>query len=330
MRVIKKPFKSAYTRCFVLLTRLTSCVIRIFQPRLVLTYDSSNPKDGTGAQLQRILSIYCLATYLRLDYLHTDVSDVSTHPLDPFQNDELRRAYVERVNSIFKIETTTLEFSKEIYLKQLKLFLLLKYAFASFAGRQKILLRINEPYGVVDFLPQCLTHVPPFPLRNIARSSEIVIHHRRGVGNFAIYHGQKLSRESSQLYFNKCLDEIWALNQQRMKVSVLTDGSPIDLIYPVPVSQRSNWVGTPGFDGENIVVKGEDLSLQFKDERFDFEFVYGGDPLEAIASMSLSRYLIISRSSLSYLGGILNKNGVVFTQSSFWHSPLPNWKIIKS
>lgn len=326
----KNFIKRLRFRLNVLLAQLASRVIRILNPWLILTYDASNPKDGTGAQLQRILSIYCLATYLRLGYLHTKVLDVSTHPLDPFQSEELRRAYVQRINSIFKIESTAFEFSEEIFLKQLKLSFLLKYAFISIIGQKIILLRIDEPYGVVDFLPECLTEIPPFPLNAQVQPLEVVIHHRRGVGNFAIYHNQKLSRESSQKYFNDCLDEIWALNRQRMKVSVLTDGSPVDLIYPVPVSQRSNWIGTPGFDGENIVVKGEDLSLQFTDERFDFSFVYGGDPLEAIAYMSSSRYLITSRSSLSYLGGILNKNGIVFTQSSFWHSPLPNWKIIKS
>jgi hypothetical protein len=322
--------KRLYFHWNVLQAQMISRLIRVLKPRLLFTYDSSNPKDGTGAQVQRILSINCLARYLRIGYLHTGVLDVSTHPLDPFQNDELRRTYVKRLNSIFRIESTTSTFSKQVYLKQLKLSLLAKYAFFSLIRKKSILLRINEPYGVVDFLPECLVQVPPFHLSSQVEPSQIVLHHRRGVGNFAIYHDQKMPRESSQMYFNKCLDEIWTENQKRMTVLVLTDGPPVDLFYPVPISQYSNWVGTPGFDGENIVVKGEDLSLQFMDERFDFEFVYGGDPLEAIAFMSCSQYLITSRSSLSYLGGILNKQGTVFTQSSFWHSPLPNWRVIQS
>ena len=56
------------------------------------------------------------------------------------------------------------------------------------------------------------------------------------------------------------------------------------------------------------------------------EVIRGGNPLVAIEIMAHAEFLLMSKSSLSYLGGYLNKQGAVYYPKNFWHRPLPEWK----
>ena len=46
---------------------------------------------------------------------------------------------------------------------------------------------------------------------------------------------------------------------------------------------------------------------------------------DTFTSLVLADVLVISKSSYSYIAGILSE-GIVYYQP-FWHSPLPNWKV---
>jgi precorrin-6B methylase 1 len=58
------------------------------------------------------------------------------------------------------------------------------------------------------------------------------------------------------------------------------------------------------------------------------EVVRGGSALDAIKRMADADVLIQSKSSLSYVAGILNKEGVVYYPPKFWHPKLRGWKQI--
>ena len=51
---------------------------------------------------------------------------------------------------------------------------------------------------------------------------------------------------------------------------------------------------------------------------------YGLDSISSIIMMANADALILSKSSFSFLGGILNREGLVFYQD-FWHKPLSRW-----
>jgi hypothetical protein len=44
-----------------------------------------------------------------------------------------------------------------------------------------------------------------------------------------------------------------------------------------------------------------------------------------IVDMSKANILITSRSSLSYVGGLFNRDGLVFYPHRFWHTKLKGW-----
>jgi hypothetical protein len=54
---------------------------------------------------------------------------------------------------------------------------------------------------------------------------------------------------------------------------------------------------------------------------------HGGDPLQGLIAMSEADILIISRSSYSYVGGLLNLSGKVIIPPGFWHTKLNSWVV---
>jgi hypothetical protein len=50
----------------------------------------------------------------------------------------------------------------------------------------------------------------------------------------------------------------------------------------------------------------------------------GGDPLDALNSMIHADVLMMAKSSLSYVAGLLNKRGLVIHEP-YWHAPVSGW-----
>jgi hypothetical protein len=59
----------------------------------------------------------------------------------------------------------------------------------------------------------------------------------------------------------------------------------------------------------------------------DLNILNGGDALDSIIRMSTAEYLILSRSSLSYVGALLNQDyKAIYSAPGFWHPKLQDWK----
>ena len=109
------------------------------------------------------------------------------------------------------------------------------------------------------------------------------------------------------------------------KIYIFTDAPQEDLKFIPKNNQKVHWEGTPGFVEGNLYVRGNDLRKSFQSKGLGVEVVSGGDPIEAIAIMSQASYLIISRSSLSYVAGLLNRTGSVYYAADFWHPKPSTW-----
>ena len=60
-------------------------MLRVMSLNISLTYDPNQKPDGVGAQLQRIFAIHGLCKITKIRYIHTAISDVAVHALDPYQ-----------------------------------------------------------------------------------------------------------------------------------------------------------------------------------------------------------------------------------------------------
>ena len=275
-----------------------------------------------------------LSRALGCNFMYTPIKDVAIHPLDPFQSASAYADYMLRLNSVFALESdipAVPKFDLTIELDSPSITSFVGLTFKSFFSGIKVLIRVGEPYKISEHFQaeysKVLRVLPNWP--NCEPGGElktIAIHFRQGVGGKVIYPGQSIPRELDLEYFKDAI--LGILSEEggsRVKLVVLTDAPDQSTSYQTVDSQRELWEGTPGF--ANGVITISPFSFEpLKDLGLEFEIKSGGDPIEAIQIMSQSDFLVMGRSSLSFVAGVLNKKGTVYAAPEFWHKPLPGWR----
>jgi hypothetical protein len=171
--------------------------------------------------------------------------------------------------------------------------------------------------------------LPNFP-RLRKSGFNIAVHIRWGVGDMAIQNGEKCSRQIDLSYFVSLLERILLeIDLPEVKITIFTDAPSDDLEYTPLSGQETLWENSKSFHGGVMSVIGLDLSKRFSSLGIEPRILRGGDPLSVIQEMANSDILIMSRSSFSYVAGILNASQNVYNPSTFWHKPLTNWHIMR-
>ena len=311
--------------------RLLRVACLILNPKIALTYDASVKPDGVGAQVQRILAIRSLAHHLGFYYVHTGISSVAIHPFDSFNSMESMYEFVDELNHTFLMKEDLaphFENYEEHNFKSLVFGDLLRLILNSAFGHKYVLIRCVEPYGIFEFDPSKYQNIRAF-LPNFdcleSQSGTIAMHYRQGVGGKAIYPGQRLPRELDLSYFMKRLRSILEREPGKdFTLVVLTDAPKDPTVFAPPKVQKNLWDNSPNFSQGVIQI----LPLDFTplDElNIKYSIISGGSPLEAIRIMSGVDHLLMGRSSLSFVAGVLNEKGEVFSAPDFWHNPLNSW-----
>ena len=315
------------------LNQLLSPVARVICKKLVITYDSDLKNDGTGAQLQRQFAVFVLARVLGCSYQFSPIKSVAVHALDPFQTETAYLNFLEKLNYDFEL-LSTLDLPKEIprviRLASPSILELLGVGLISNFFKGLTLAKVGEPSLVTENFQDTYLEVRSNLLNwsspeGAVKVKTVAIHFRQGVGGKAIYPGQKIPRELDLEYFIEVIQCIARDNPKtEFKLVVLTDAPSIATTYIPPANQQILWEGTPGFRNGEMLITPFDFS-PLKILQLDFEIVSGGDPVDAIRIMSTADFLLMGRSSLSFVAGVLNQKGVVFTAPDFWHNPLSRW-----
>jgi hypothetical protein len=302
---------------------------------VILSNDTTSKIDGTGAQIQRLICLHALSAELGLDFLQNLFVDVSVHPLDPFQDPLAKDAFIRQMNDLFELPNRgEVGPMRIIDLKTLSAWSLLRITIASLRDNEPIRLNVVEPYPITDAYPDIAfrrSHIFPkweefanFLVQDFQRPF-VSIHYRQGVGGAVLYPGQKIPRELPPTYFYLKLRELITEYDPSPSVYLFTDAPVSDITYKPDVQQHYQWDGTPGFIDGIMEIKGNDLSRFFQERNVEVKVHIGGNPLEAIAIMSKSNYLITSRSSLSYVAGLLNASGTIVASDGFWHPSPSSW-----
>jgi hypothetical protein len=224
--------------------------------------------------------------------------------------------------------------TKIIDLQTLSAWSLLKVTFVGLRSNESIQLNVVEPYPITDSYPNIASRTSQvFPgwekfanllVRGFQRPF-VSIHYRQGVGGAVLYPGQKIPRELPPSYFYKKLKELFDGYELSPLVHLFTDAPVDNITYKPDAQQHGHWDGTPGFIDGVMEIKGNDLYRFFKERNIEVQVHIGGNPLDAIAIMSKSDYLITSRSSLSYVAGLLNTSGTIVAPDRFWHPSPSAW-----
>jgi hypothetical protein len=304
---------------------------------IALTNDVGSKIDGIGAQLQRLLSIVALCDYIEIPFFREEFVDVSVHPLDSFQDSISKRNFINKVNFLFQYNANFVDLPKTLVtveVPNLNIYNLFKITLFGIFRQKNILIKTVEPYAITNHYNDiCVNVIKYFPnwnkyvenLENSVRSDVIYLHFRQGVGGLVVYPGQKISREMPLDYYFSKINQITLKSPNLQKIYIFTDAPQEDLKFSPKNNQKVHWEGTPGFVEGNLYVRGNDLRKSFQSKGLGVEVVSGGDPIEAIAIMSQASYLITSRSSLSYVAGLLNRSGSVYYPDNFWHPKPSTW-----
>lgn len=337
MKSLRVVFRWFRVRLMQIIFFFLTPLLKIFCHRVFLSYNHKKINDGVGAQVQRIISIAGLAKFINAGYLHREILDITTHPMDPFQDAESRNKFISNLNSCVKAKrnsTINYQVTKRTEITRLDILTLLLFGIVSTFSRKTIELCVSEVYSIVDLRPSIyLLHRyfldVDFSQHNELPSQDraIYLHYRRGTGGMALFHGQNSPRELSSEYFKQTLMMIMAKSRVEFTdLVVLTDSPLTDTLYEINPDQIYLWEKTPGYKDGYLSIEGKDIASDFSDLSLNVSVVVGGDPLSSLGALQKAEYFVMSKSSFSYVAAILNANGNIYYPREFWHPKMRRWK----
>jgi len=279
-------------------------------PYLALTYDSIPHADGIGAQAERIFAIYWFAHRIKISYMHSGITDL----VEPYTNTWNSREYKERLilevnNKILLPSTINWESDDvRVYRKLTRRIILFSWL-ESLVTQKRILLKVL-------YVPRIRLNERYLNAPQQAKDTlkTIIVHIRNSEGRFGIYDRRNLEID----YY---LELLGYLKKQLEKtktpyaIKIFTDIPKIDfelIISQIPEDKL--WIYSLTEEQLQFPVlhfKGKDYKKLYFEGEDNVSVVHGGNALEALDSMERADYLILSRSSLSSIAAILNKNGMV-------------------
>lgn len=307
---------------------------RLKIPKIALTYDNTASFDGTGAQVQRILGIYAVCKRFQIPYVHSEIAELIITPLDSFQTETDLKEYLQRANQYFTFPSDS-RIERVETLSKLQTLTQSKLLEARIRNKVPIgkwkLIALANPFQILNQMPNIYT-LAAQDLNCTKISSDkkkIILHYRRGSNTLDILPGESTPRGLSNDWYLRTLRKYVNAYQAagiNFSVEIYTDMPKSTFIYRPKVFQSHLWSYEPRFKDGEIEMFGEDIkSTIFGGFGEVLTVHHGGDPLQGLIDMSQADILITSRSSYSYVGGLLNLNGIVVMPPGFWHKKLDTW-----
>jgi len=304
--------------------------------KLYLKYDPKAITDGYFAQLQRQIGIFSITKIFRCEYLHCAIEELTVTQLDDFQTREQIDSFLDEMNSIYNLPSSKKSPNNPKEIKQISLTLkeLFILRLSTFISRRDTVISLAIPYGVIErkfFINQLQKTINHFPKieSKLTDQKTIVMHIRRGVKIEHIVPGENNPRVLTDEYFLNVSKKIIEKNKMfnNFALVILTDAPGDNIIYkPVPKDKE---VWEKEFDrfknNDGIEIEGHRFSAFIDTFKTSVQILRGGNLQTCLEIMATADHFIMSRSSMSYVGALLNKNGVIYYPPNFWHKPLKNW-----
>jgi hypothetical protein len=256
---------------------------------LKITYNNSNHQDGGCAQVQRIIGIFCIARHLNIEYIHSELNDIEHRYRDNID-------YLPIYNKFFHFENhrkiNDLDFTKTKIIECDRI----SKKIIDENRNKDVLIKILYPYDITDIYPKLYNYIYEYSFVNKPLYDDIFrvcIHIRRGDVNMY----KNTERFLSDEYYLDKINKISQILFSKNKKFIIN-------IY----SENSNTYNFNKFKNLNNV----ELKIDY-------------DDVETIKELAMSNILIMSKSSYSYVAGLLNKDGLVIYPDGFWHTKMEKW-----
>jgi hypothetical protein len=290
---------------------------------LYLGYDNV-PSDGGGAQLHRIMNLYCIARGFNLKYVHFPITHIGYKGLHHLENNIEHDDAVERAfNSFFTLNPHCIDVSNlpvpiqmvkhtDITFKEI-----VKFSRESITTNTPILLQVGIARSIVEQTPDLYRFAPELysAQRPTDRPFTVNVHLRRGE-LFVVDSWRMLPN----LYYTsiiKILNEVLPLFVSEYKIKVHTE-VPTKSTCIMPDSHGvANRIDSP------VTISPDDLHL----EEFNLpnvELCINEPPVTTLHAFATSDLFVMAQSSFSIVGAAVNKSGIILYHP-FWHKPAPYW-----
>lgn len=308
---------------------------------ICLCFDNEHSKDGIGAQVLRIIQVYCLAREFGLGFVNRNILSFDSAPTDSFDSHNPRNLYYQKVRDFLDLESDACHKEHSVHFLENSRFLtypimlrlwIIKRNWKSKREGSHELWVVKNPYGLTIRKPSILRHFQlSRPLSNnsykLDNHFDIQVHIRRA----AISQHMHNERFTSTDWYRKILTEITTsleANNQLYTITIHTDVGQPDLnISTSGISKESlTYSKTRGLvinDDDTITLEYENFLNSFSSLK-NISIVTDINPIDAWKIMQEADLLILAKSTFSIIPALLIQDGSVISPVGFFRGP-KNW-----
>lgn len=308
----------------------------------------NNQKDGSGAQVQRIFSLYIYAKTIKAQFIYSKIEGIEVQHGDPFSSKEDLVNFLFNLNSeienVVSSHSSTSRFNTGSKYSEIEMdssfisifFLIPVFRLLAPIFRKPILVTMNDCYKYSNLFPKSFKLLYP---RKVNAN-----HIQNGLIKLQIHiRMSTLSKQSDRyvpasfyLDWIDFIDSFCRSNGLKLSIGVHTDcdvrNLNLNLIKDNVTKSTLNYWKTIEILNEhgefnfeildNYQKLIDTLELTFK----SIDFYTGLNPLESWRIMRNSNVLIISKSSFSFVGALLSPGSIIIGPKMSTKGR-PNWII---
>ena len=191
---------------------------------------------------------------------------------------------------------------------------------ANQTGGRPILVQLDVPYGIADRFPDCYEmckEISPFSsFVHDGRALRVALHVRRG--ELLVLSEPRMLPNLYYISVAQNIADILKALKIDYQIELHTEVPNKEFIVQPDHHGIFNRIGAPA------VVSPEMCRLHEFDVLPNLFHFINETAIDCLGKLATADILVMSRSSFSYLGGILNRNGIVLFHP-FWHSAPSSW-----
>lgn len=305
---------------------------------ICLCFDNEHSKDGVGAQVLRIIQVYCLTREFGLGFVNRNILSFDSAPTDSFDSQNPRDLYYQKIRDFLNLEVGachekhTVHFLRNsrflTYPIVLRLWIILRN-WKSKREKTHELWVITNPYGLTIRNPSILRHfqLSRPPNKNSCKldnNFDIQVHIRRA----AISKHMHNERFTSTDWYRKVLTEITTALETSNRLYTIT--------IHTDVGQANLNISTSGISKESLaysktrgLIINDDDTITLEYENFlnsfssfkNISIVTDINPIDAWKIMQEADLLILAKSTFSIIPALLIQDGSVISPLGFFKGP---------
>jgi len=274
---------------------------------IVLTRKTGH-NDGFGAQLQRILGVYCICKEYNLKYFHTPMVDIGYQGVTALQANKNSQQFVDECNNRFNPDSD-ISFEDIVHYKKIDENLN-KSQLDNVP--ENTLVQYAYPYCITDKYPEIYRHAKDIFKTRKKKNSVFTIgmHVRRG--ELFVVNSDRMLPNSFYIGIARRIVRICKNYNIECIVELYTD-MPVKSILVTP--------DHPGISNrieKNVKISPSNYQIYEFDQILNLKKYINEELLDTFDRMINSDILIMSRSSLSACASYLKKGISIY--HPFWHS----------